>query len=72
MSFENAQAMVRRYRQLTPAFTQEDMDRALTFLLLLIQDGVEYPDAEWKAASKFQVGSDALRRAYDNYCANKP
>lgn len=47
----------------------ERLANALNYLLSLIQQGWEYPDAEWKAASTHTVSSDALRDAYDTYTA---
>lgn len=41
------------------------LSKAYAYLLELIEKGVEYPDAEWKAASKFDVASDDLRAMYD-------
>ena len=41
------------------------MGNALEYLIYLIETGVEYPDAEFKAAKKFTVPSDELRACYD-------
>jgi hypothetical protein len=41
------------------------LDRAYTYLLSLINQGVEYPDAEYRAATKFNVSQTCLRRMYD-------
>jgi hypothetical protein len=35
-------------------------------LLELIAGGWEYPDAEYKAATKYKVPADELRDCYDN------
>jgi hypothetical protein len=42
------------------------MQQAYDYMILLISSGVEYPDAEWKAAHKFGVSSDELRNMYDS------
>lgn len=42
------------------------LDKALDYLLSLVARGVEYPDAEFSAACKFNVDSDELREMYDN------
>jgi hypothetical protein len=44
--------------------TGENMD-ALTYLMKLIDDGIEYPDAEWKASQRYGVSADDLRNDYD-------
>jgi hypothetical protein len=41
------------------------MSNALAYLIELVEDGMEYPDAEFKAARKFQVPADELRDDYD-------
>lgn len=33
------------------------MQEAFEYMLKLIQEGVEYPDAEWKASSTFKVSN---------------
>lgn len=43
-----------------------DIDKALAYLNQLIEQGVEYPDAHYRAWSCFGVDSDALQDAYDN------
>lgn len=42
---------------------------ALGHLVDLINQGVEFPDAAWKAASRYGVNQHALERAYDQFCA---
>lgn len=42
------------------------MTDAIDYLISLINDGWEYPDAEYKAAKKFGVDCDELRQCYDN------
>jgi len=45
-------------------------DRALAALLQLIAQGVEYPDAEWKASNEGKlVDCSRLRELYDEACA---
>jgi hypothetical protein len=39
---------------------------AFDYLSDLIDKGMEYPDAEWKAWRKFNVESDDLRALYDH------
>jgi hypothetical protein len=41
------------------------MTQALDYLNELIAAGWEYPDAEYKAATKYQVDADELRAEYD-------
>ena len=41
------------------------LNSAYLHLLELIESGMEYPDAEWKAASRFDVPHDDLRAMYD-------
>jgi hypothetical protein len=41
------------------------MGEALEYLIQLIHDGVEYPDAEYKAVKKYGVSADELRACYD-------
>ena len=38
---------------------------ALKYLVSLIEQGYEYPDAEWKASQKYNVSPDKLRDLYD-------
>jgi hypothetical protein len=47
------------------AATDGDLDAALQYLQQLINQGVEYPDAQFKAAAKFKVSPDELQAAYD-------
>lgn len=42
------------------------IDAALNHLRSLVEAGIEYPDAEYKASTRFNVSADALRSAYDN------
>ena len=42
------------------------MQHAYDYMISLIDSGIEYPDAEWKAASKFGVSCDDLREMYDS------
>lgn len=42
------------------------MQQAYEYMVSLVGSGVEYPDAEWKAASKFGVSCDELREMYDS------
>ncbi|GEM_PF-1929074 len=44
------------------------MTKAFDYLLSLIEQGWEFPDACAKAATKFDVSHDLLRRMYDDYC----
>lgn len=41
------------------------VNTAYLYMLELIDKGVEYPDAEWRAASRFNVPSKDLREMYD-------
>ncbi len=41
------------------------MQAAFDYMIKLINDGYEYPDAEWKASNQFNVSSDELREMYD-------
>ena len=41
------------------------MQAAFDYMIKLINNGYEYPDAEWKASSKFNVPSDELKEMYD-------
>ena len=43
---------------------------ALDYLVELISDGYEFPDALWKATVKFGGNSDDLTDEYDYYCCN--
>lgn len=47
------------------------LDAALQYLLQLIRDGIEYPDAEWKASQRHGIPADALRTAYDEHCLHE-
>ena len=42
------------------------VDEALHALLEMIDEGVEYPDAQWKCCRKFKVSAQALQDAYDD------
>ena len=41
------------------------LNKACTYLLSLIADGWEYPDAHTKAVNKFNVNADQLADLYD-------
>lgn len=41
------------------------LQRALLYLKQLIEAGVEYPDAHYRASTKFGVSSEALQSLYD-------
>jgi hypothetical protein len=46
------------------------LDDAINYLVSLISEGMEYPDAEWKTIRKFQLSNDdaqELREMYDYY-----
>lgn len=43
--------------------------QAIYAILDEVRDGVEYPDAEWRAARKFNVKPVDLREAYDEFTA---
>jgi hypothetical protein len=38
---------------------------AFNYMVQLIDSGVEFSDAQWKASNKFRVSSDALAEMYD-------
>lgn len=42
------------------------MQQAYDYMISLIDAGVEYPDAEWKAASKFGVSCEVLSEMYSD------
>lgn len=44
-----------------------DMDvySALEYLDQLLDQGMEYPDAQYKAAKRYKVDPDTLQKAYD-------
>jgi hypothetical protein len=44
--------------------SQSKIDEAFEYMLKLIDEGVEYPDAQWKASSKFAVNGDTLQAMY--------
>ena len=44
----------------------KNVDRALYYMLDLIDSDYEYADAEWKASTMYGVEPDDLRDAYDN------
>ncbi len=44
---------------------QAHLNAAYAYMLALIEDGMEYPEAQWKAAHKFHVSADALQEMYD-------
>lgn len=41
------------------------LDKAFEYMNSLIDSGVEYPDAEWKACLKFSVLAEDLTEMYD-------
>ena len=41
------------------------MQTALAYLNELIESGIDYPDAEYRAAKRFSISADDLREAYD-------
>lgn len=43
-----------------------DLDQALTHLVRLVERGVEFPDAQWKATQRYKVDADELAEVYDN------
>ncbi|QKE60635.1 hypothetical protein HWD29_gp134 [Klebsiella phage KpS8] len=43
-----------------------NLDLAYNYMLSLIADGVEYPDAQTKAAMRYDVDSDQLSDMYDS------
>lgn len=43
------------------------MKKALNYLVDLIDNGMDYPDALYKASDKFHVAHDILAEAYDNF-----
>lgn len=46
--------------------------RCLDALLALIAQGVEYPEAEWKASEQGKaIDCSTLRDLYDEHCATK-
>lgn len=45
---------------------QQRLNMALDYLQNLIAKGVEYPDAQWKACSEFNVSGIELQAMYDN------
>lgn len=42
------------------------LDKAFNYLIELMDDGAEYPDAELLASMKFRVSVDELRELYDS------
>lgn len=40
-------------------------NEAYLYMLELIEEGVEYPDAQWKASSLFDVSHEDLQTMYD-------
>lgn len=45
-----------------------EMQEALSFLIELLEMGVEYPDAQFQTTISFEVDADALQAAYDEHC----
>lgn len=43
------------------------LDKAFEYMVSLIESGVEYPDAQWKASSKFAVSADELADMYFDF-----
>lgn len=43
----------------------EKEQRAFDYMVALIQQGVEFPDAQYKAATLFGVSQDVLQAMYD-------
>ena len=41
------------------------LELALRYMLKLIAEGYEYPDAQWKATQRYNVSADDLTEAYD-------
>ena len=39
---------------------------AYLYMLELMEGGVEYPDAQWKASSRFDVSYEDLQTMYDD------
>ena len=42
-----------------------NFEAACEYLCSLITQGIEYPDAQWKAAQKYHVSADDLQEWYD-------
>ena len=40
------------------------MQQAFEYMISLIESGIEYPDAEWKAASRYGVSCEVLSEMY--------
>lgn len=49
--------------------TNDQDQRALDRLVRLIEQGVEYPDAEWHVFMATGVPTSELRAMYDTWCA---
>lgn len=43
------------------------LDDALDYLKKLIAEGVEYPDAEWRAVSKFDLDASEAEELRERY-----
>lgn len=41
------------------------LESAFSYMISLIDEGYEYPDAQWKAAYKFSVDCSELEQLYD-------
>ncbi|MBP7662266.1 hypothetical protein KFE26_18105 [Shewanella sp. M16] len=41
------------------------LEEAFKYMVSLIETGFEYPDAEWKASSRFSVSAEELAEMYD-------
>lgn len=42
------------------------MSDALAYMVELIADGMEFPDAQWKASQRYKVSADELTEEYDS------
>lgn len=42
------------------------MQKALQYLNSLIEQGIDYPDAQYKASAKYNLDADALQQTYDD------
>ena len=46
-------------------------ESALFDLLAFLDDGIEFPDAEWKASVHHGIDTERLRELYDAECGNQ-
>jgi hypothetical protein len=44
---------------------------ALRSLIQMIKEGVEYPDAQFRASQRYGVNADELQKLYDEYCLER-